>query len=225
MQTKTLIAGLVVAVAGVWLLVSWEPVSRERDEPVSGAQAPGPEAAQAPTPPPAQAPGPAAQAEPQPRSAEPDEVVYERTPSGEVKSDMKLERIPDEAKDPNNMQPPASSGPLDLLQKDFETSARDANSSSLESTVEAAFHAPQVPKELFDSVVCQGTVCRARTRWTRERAGGFMLAMMSLTSKPPDQAGAPPPFSYNFAIGQASERNSNGEREIEVYLRRQEVAQ
>ena len=101
---------------------------------------------------------------------------------------------------------------------------RDASSGSLESTVETAFRVPQVPKDLLGSVVCHGTVCRAHMRWTRERAGGFMLAMMSLTSKPPDQPGDPPPFSHNFAIGEAAERNSNGERELDVYLRKQESA-
>jgi hypothetical protein len=184
---------------------------------------PAPEPAQAPAAakaPPTAAQAPARAEHPAEEPSE-DEVHYERTASGEIKSGMPLERIPDEALDPNNMQPPATSGPLAELEKEFEGSARDASSSSLEATVESAFRGPNVPKELFDSVVCHGSVCRAHTRWTRERAGGFMLAMMTLTAKAPDQPGGPPPFSTNFAIGKAAERNTNGERELDVYFRKQ----
>jgi hypothetical protein len=117
-----------------------------------------------------------------------------------------------------HLPPPSASGPLQDLQKEFESAARDASSAQLEKTVEEAFRLQHVPPELLESAVCHGSTCRVRTRWTPERAGGFTVAITTLAVKLEGEEGSGPMFDRNFAVGQASDRNSNGERSIDVYF-------
>jgi hypothetical protein len=77
-----------------------------------------------------------------------------------------------------------------------------------------------VPPELLESAVCHGSTCRVRTRWTSARAGGFTIAITTLAVKMVADDSTAPVFDRNFAVGQASERNSNGERSIDVYFRK-----
>lgn len=219
-RQKILMFGLPLAVALLWLMLTWEPVDRHVVESVS-EEAPADEERQ-PTPPqppevsvttarpaaiPAAAP-PAAAPEPEEEPEEPED-----TPSS-----IKLVHIDPQQQDPNELTPPAASGPYKELQTIFESAARDANSSAMESTIESAFKAPEVPEGLLESVVCQGEVCRMRTRWTPKRAGGFMHAMMGLGSMHLDEDEKTLLFERNYGFGEASERNTNGERYIDVYV-------
>jgi hypothetical protein len=133
---------------------------------------------------------------------------------------MKLERITDQDVDMAHLPPPSASGPLIELQREFESTARDASSSALEAQIASAFKLQHVAPELLVSAVCHGSTCRVRTRWTAARAGGFTVAMTTLAVKLSGDEGSAPLFDRNFALGQASERNSNGERSIDVYFRR-----
>ena len=222
-QNKPLLFGLLAGAIGLWMLLSWDPVAREElnDEVVAQTE-PSPEpppaapaapaAAPAPTQPPAQ---PAAAPEPAAALEEP----AEEAPAGDPPSNFKLVTASREELDKANLPPPSPNGPLQELQKEFESGARDGNSAELEAKIQEIFKLQHVPPELLESAVCQGNTCRVRTRWTSQRAGGFTLALTKLALKMvPD---APEPmFERNFAVGPAGERNSNGERSIDVYVRK-----
>jgi hypothetical protein len=224
-QQKILLIGLPLAVVCIWLMVTWEPVSRQTQD--SPASEPMP-AAEAPPPPPtaaAQPPAapvaPATNAAPVRQLDEPPMQPETEISAGDEPSSMKLEMIPDQKIDPQNLPAPRKSGPIVELQQQFESGARDSSSSALESTVESAFKIPTVPEGLFDSVVCHAEVCRIRARWTPQRASGFLFAITELATKSADAEGKTPMFARNYGFGEPSERNSNGEQVLEVYVRKQ----
>lgn len=222
-QQKMLVVGVAAAVACLWLILSWEPVGR--DEPLEESFSPTEpnEAPEAVTPPAAapQAeparPAPAAPpTEPPPNHEEPAEPAAPAEPTG-----FKLERAkPEQVDDMAHLPPPSASGPLEDLKKEFESAARSTDSARIEGLIGDAFRLQHVPPELLESAVCQGEVCRVRTRWTPERAGGFTIAVTTLAVKVPGDAENSLMFETNLAVGPASDRNSNGERTIEVYLRK-----
>jgi hypothetical protein len=230
-QSKTLMIGLLAAVACLWLLLTWEPVSREAPE-LSTADTEAPEAAPAPPPsaalpPPlpsnqepavAQAPSPAAaHEEPAPPAAAPTEPD-----NADPLRHGSIPLVPADPRELNvaDIPPPSASGPLEQLQKQFESGSRDAASTAMEQSVQEAFKLTGVAPELLESAVCQGEICRVRTRWTPERASGFTVAFSTLALNLPGVDGTSAMFEKNFALGPASDRNSNGERTIDVYLRK-----
>jgi hypothetical protein len=71
---------------------------------------------------------------------------------------------------------------------------------------------------LLKSVQCRATVCRVETRWTSERAVGFMAAFMGLVL--PKEGEAPPPFSQNLAIAPADKPDTDGSLAVDVYVER-----
>lgn len=217
-----LMFGLPLAVVAVWLALTWEPVVRrppeEHDSSEAAALDPAPaaqqpEAAQEPAvePPPRPSAPPASQTE---------TALEPAAEPAEVKSSMRLELIEDQPIDMDHLPPPRSSGPVAQLQHDFEGAARDSSSGALESTIEGAFETPEVPAGLLDSVVCHGAVCRVRTRWTPQRAGGFMFAITALGTMHAGEEQTSLMFERNYGIGEASERNTNGERYLDVYVRK-----
>ncbi|HTU62243.1 MAG TPA: hypothetical protein VMF89_27480 [Polyangiales bacterium] len=220
MQNKPLLFGLLAGAIGLWVLLSWDPVAREElsDEAVtqtepSPAPAPAPPAA---APPPTQPKAqPAAAPDPAPTAA-PEEPAPE-APAAEP--NFKLVTASREELDRANLPPPSPNGPLEALQKEFESAARDGSSAEMEGKIQEIFKLQHVPPELLESAVCHGNTCRVRTRWTSERAGGFTLAMTKLAIKMSPE-GEEPMFDKTFAVGQAGERNSNGERSIDVYVRK-----
>jgi hypothetical protein len=226
-QQKILLFGLPLAVVCIWLLLTWEPVSRHTEDDIAGETAPSVKletpptpAAEPPSAPVVTAPS-AAPSPPQPDEPPPTEP---EAPLADEPSSMKLEMIPDQHVDPQDLPPPRMSGPIRELQEQFESAARDSGSSALESTVESAFKIPTVPEGLLDSVVCHGEICRIRARWTPQRAGGFMYAITELATKSADPEGKTPLFARNYGFGEPAERNSNGERVLEVYIRKQSAA-
>ena len=222
MQNKPLLFGLLAGAVGLWILLSWDPVAREEfDDAVV-------EHTEVPEEPPAATPVVAAPAEPAPKPTQEPAVEPAPTPEetteealeGEPPSGIQLVHAPKEDVDMANLPPPSASGPLKALEEEFESGARDAQSSQLEDKIGEAFKSQHVPPELLESAVCHGSTCLVRTRWTPERAGGFMIAFTTLAVQTVGEDGTTPIFERNFAIGQASERNSNGERSIDVYLRK-----
>lgn len=215
-----LVVGVVAAVACLWLILSWEPVAREEphdtasSEPVAASDS-VPQPAAAATKP--EQPTQPAAPEPEPAPDEPAEPAD--PPAAEPL--FKLEQaVPEKVDDMAHLPPPSASGPLAELQKEFEGAARDTDSARVESLIAEAFKLQHVPPELLESAVCQGGICRVRTRWTPERAGGFMVAVTTLAVKVPGDGQDTLMFDRNIAVGPASDRNSNGERSIEVYLRK-----
>lgn len=226
MQHKTLLFGLLAGAIGLWLLLSWDPVAREEldDDAVTETE-PAPAPSQAPPPQAAPAPAqPQLAAAPKPAAEPAPEEPAEEAPAAAEQSNFKLVRIPDQEVDVANLPPPSASGPLQELQKEFESTARDSSSAQLEAKIEEAFKLQHVPPELLESAVCHGNTCRVRTRWTPARAGGFTIAVTTLATKLIPKEGEEPTFERNFAVGPASERNSNGERSIEVYFRKRSDA-
>jgi hypothetical protein len=219
-QNKPLLFGLLAGAIGLWLLLTWDPVAHEEldnDAMTETDPSPPPEAAPS-TPAPAQQ-AHAEAPKPEPEQA-PEEPPEEAPAAADPPSGIKLVHIPDQEIDVDNLPPPSPSGPLMELQKEFESAARDASSSQLEAKIEEAFKLQHVPPELLESAVCHGSTCRVRTRWTSQRAGGFTVAMTTIAVKLVSEEGGEPMFERNFALGQASERNSNGERTIDAYFRR-----
>jgi hypothetical protein len=216
-----LVVGVVAAVACLWLILSWEPVTRE--EPLDNAfSQPEPAAAPDLVPPPAAAAQPEQPAPPAAAAAEPEpEPEPEPAPTEPPPTGFKLEQaVPEKVEDMAHLPPPSSSGPLADLQKEFESAARDTDSARVESVIAEAFKLQHVPPELLESATCQGGICRVRTRWTPERAGGFTIAVTTLAVKVPGEGQDTLMFDRNIAVGPASDRNSNGERVIDVYLRK-----
>lgn len=225
-QNKPLLFGLLAGALGLWMLLSWDPVAREElDEDADAMTQPEPTSAPEPAAPPAAAAAP----EQQPQQAEApkedpepaDQEPTDEAPVGDSPSGIKLVQASREELDKANLPPPSPSGPLKELQKEFESSARDASSSALEAKIEHAFKLQGVPPELLESAVCHGDTCRVRARWTPERAGGFTVAVTSLAVNMVAKEGEEQPaFDRNFAVGEAGERNSNGERSIDIYIRK-----
>jgi hypothetical protein len=219
-QNKPLLFGLLAGAIGLWLLLSWDPVAREElEDDASTEIEPAPEPAPpAATPPPVQQPQQAEAPTHEPEPA-PEEPAAE-APVGDTPSGIKLVQASREELDRANLPPPSPNGPLEELKKEFESSARDASSAELEAKIQDVFKLEHVPPELLESAVCQGNTCRVRTRWTPQRAGGFTLALTKLAIKMVAKEGEEPIFDRSFAVGEAGERNSNGERSIDVYVRK-----
>ena len=216
-----LVVGVVAAAACLWLILSWEPVARE--EPLDNTfSQPEPAAAPETVSPPAAAARPEQPA--QPHAPEPEPVPDPEpgtNPPTPTEPLFKLEQaVPEKLDDMAHLPPPSASGPLTELQKEFESSARDTDSARVEGLIADAFKMEQVPPGLLESAVCQGGICRVRTRWTPERAGGFMMAVTTIAVKVPGDGQDTLMFDRNIAVGPASDRNSNGERSIDVYLRK-----
>ena len=228
MQNKPLLFGLLAGAVGLWILLSWDPVAREELE---ATPEPTPEPAATPAAAPPLAPQP--QPQPQPQLAEapahdPEPAAQEpaeEAPAGDPPG-IKLVQASREELDKANLPPPSASGPLQELQKEFEGAARDASSSALEARIGEAFKLQGVAPELLESAVCHGETCRIRARWTPERAGGFTVAVTSLAvNMVPKEGAEQPPFDRNFAVGPAGDRNSNGERTIDIYVRKRAIRQ
>ena len=225
MQNKPLLFGLLAGAVGLWILLSWDPVAREEldDATTQPEPEPAPAAPPAAAPTPPQQPQPqlaeAPKHEPEPAPQEPQEQT-EEAPAGDPPG-IKLVQASKEELDRANLPPPSASGPLEALQKEFESAARDASSSALEGKIGEAVQLQGVAPELLESAVCHGETCRVRARWTPERAGGFTVAVTSLAvNMVPKDGDEQPAFERNFAVGPAGERNSNGERSIDVYVRK-----
>jgi hypothetical protein len=189
----------------VWLAITWSPVERqggvEAPLPSPTAEAPAPRpAATAPSTPaaPPRQPAPPAPEPPQPSAA----ATPEAQPSNKT----------------TPLPPPQRSGRVDELEKRFRTEPRDSAAPSAESAIEASFRRPEVPPGLLKSVQCRATVCRVETRWTSERAVGFMAAFMNLVL--PKEGQPPPPFSQNLAISPADKPDADGSLAVDVYVER-----
>jgi len=222
-QNKPLLFGLLAGAIGLWLLLSWDPVAREElaDEAATPIEpAPSPEPAPPPAAPPVEQPQQAEAPKHEPEPAPAPEEPAADAPVGDTPSGIKLVQASREELDRANLPPPSANGPLEALKKAFESSARDASSAELEAKIQEVFKLEHVPPELLESAVCQGDTCRVRTRWTSQRAGGFTLALTKLAIKMVAKEGEEPIFDSSFAVGEAGERNSNGERSIEVYVRK-----
>jgi len=203
-------------------MLTWNPVDRAPSPPLESEETP------APLPPaeasnvsklesrPAVAPSPPA-APPFPSPEPEGEEEEEPAEPEEMPSSIALEHIDPSQEDPATIQPPSASGPYKELQTIFESAARDASSAGTEAAIESAFKVPEVPEGLLEAAVCQGQVCRIRTRWTPGRAGGFMHAMVALGSMRSDTDESPL-FERNYGFGKASERNTSGEQYVEVYV-------
>jgi hypothetical protein len=110
---------------------------------------------------------------------------------------------------------PERSGPVDELKKRFTSEPRASASARVESAIEAHFRRPEVPAGLLESVLCRTTVCRVKTRWSPERAQGFLSATMLLVTEPAgDQAG----FDPNVGISPEADPAPDGSRAIDVYV-------
>lgn len=109
--------------------------------------------------------------------------------------------------------PPARSGPVDEWKQLYATEPRASGVASLEAAIQEQFHRPEVPPGLLKSALCRTTVCRVETRWTPERAEGFMSAFMHLIAVPDGGQGR---FTQ-LAI--SPEGNADGTYAIDVYVR------
>lgn len=190
-----------VGVALVWWVVALDPGVPPDAEPPA---APTPsEAPVAPT----AAPSPAAAEPSKPPAAPPAAANTEATakPSAEPQASPDIE-IP----------VPVRSGPVDELKRVFDGEPRASDGARFEAAIEAQFRKPEVRSGLLKSVICRTTVCRVETRWSPERAEGFMGSLMHLVSAPSD---AQPLFDSTLAISPEADIGPDGSRGIDVYLK------
>jgi hypothetical protein len=191
----------------LWVATTSSPIER-RDGVEAPAAVP---TAEQPAPPPTAAPSQAPAAPPsQPATPAPETPQPSATPTA-----------PPEATPPNKptpIPPPQRSGPVDELEKRFHTEPRDSAAPSAESAIEASFRRPEVTAGLLKSVQCRASVCRVETRWTSERAVGFMAAFMNLVLPKKDEPA--PTFSQNLAIAPADKPDADGSLGVDVYVER-----
>jgi hypothetical protein len=113
---------------------------------------------------------------------------------------------------------PERTGPVEELKAAFESEPRDSNATEAESAIQAAFRRPEVPSGLVKSVLCRTSVCKVETRWTPAGAAGFMGAFMNLVASP--EGASNRMFGPEIAVAPEGAPDTNGERSIDVYLKR-----
>ncbi|HEX4351847.1 MAG TPA: hypothetical protein VHZ95_03015 [Polyangiales bacterium] len=114
-----------------------------------------------------------------------------------------------------NVAAPGRSGPVDEWKQLFGSEPRASAAVGAESAIEAAFRRPEVPAGLMKSVMCRSTVCKIETRWSPDRAAGFMVALMQLVAPPQAKA----TFDHELGISPEGEADADGSRAIDVYLK------
>ncbi|MEY4580430.1 MAG: hypothetical protein RL701_5133 [Pseudomonadota bacterium] len=173
-----------------------EPIAGQRSarNPIAG-QAAAPTAAEPTTAAPTQPPTPTP-AEQQPPSAD---TTAEANPA-----------------DTAPIPAPSRSGPVAELKALFATEPRPSAAARVETIIEAQFRRNEVPSGLLKSALCRSTVCRVETRWSPQRAEGFMSAFMHLMTDPPTESTV---FDPQFAISPEGEPGADGSQAIDVYVR------
>jgi outer membrane biosynthesis protein TonB len=212
-----LTTSLVLGAAAIWWAVLWGPAKPDATEPDAeepAAIAPDTEqpAAAVPTPPASPPPhddherttptappanAPSAEASPAPTAPPPQQAA----PTA-----------------PDQIPAPERTGPVDQRKAAFESEPRDSNASEPESAIQAAFRRPEVPSGMVKSVLCRRSVCKVETRWTPAGAAGFMGALMHLVASP--EGAANRKFEPEIAVAPEDAPDTNGERSIDVYLKR-----
>lgn len=205
---------LIVGAAAIWWAALGGPTpeaeeladaASETDQPAAAPTAPTdtpPSEPTAPAAPPANGPS----ADPAPAAA------LAETPPPPQPTPTPEEQIP----------APERTGPVDELKAAFESEPRDSNATDPESAIQAAFHRPEVPSGLVKSVLCRSSVCKVETRWTPAGAAGFMGALMSLVASP--EGAANRKFEPEIAVAPEGAPDANGQRSIDVYLKRLDSA-
>jgi hypothetical protein len=169
-------------------------------------------------PPAPELPSPAAPV-PQPASAAPNPQPATPPEKPQPATHTQAPTLNEQASDrgsPSGIKPPERSGPVDELKQSFASEPRASAAVSVESAISAAFQRPEVPQGLLKSVLCRSTVCRVETRWSPDRAAGFMVALMQLVTQPPNDQ---PAFDHNLGISPEAEPNADGNHAIDVYLK------
>ncbi|HKU41908.1 MAG TPA: hypothetical protein VJR89_27310 [Polyangiales bacterium] len=111
---------------------------------------------------------------------------------------------------------PVRSGPVDELKRAFESEPRASTGARIEAAIEAQFRRADIPAGLLESVMCRTTVCRVETRWSPERAEGFMGAFMRLMQP----EGTASLFDEKLAISPEADVGPDRSQAIDVYLKR-----
>ncbi|HKU41286.1 MAG TPA: hypothetical protein VJR89_24150 [Polyangiales bacterium] len=111
---------------------------------------------------------------------------------------------------------PVRVGPVDELKRAFESEPRASGAARFEAVIEAQFRRAETPAGLLKSVICRTTVCRVETRWSPQRAEGFMGAFMRLM----DPEGAASLFDADLAISPEADVGPDRSQAIDVYLKR-----
>lgn len=197
---------MVAVIAGavlVWIALTWNPTQRIEPTPAPAPIAPAaapPSAPAAAAPPPAN-PGEAkpAPANPQPATAQPAAPEQAPTPA------------------PNGLEAPQRSGPVDEYKQLFASEPRASTANDMESRIEGPFRRPEVLPGLFKSVMCRTTICRIETRWSQDRAAGFLAALMRVVTDRSAEQGV---MNQGVAISPEGEAGPDGSRVIDVYLKR-----
>jgi hypothetical protein len=144
----------------------------------------------------------------QPAAAEP-QAPAAATPSTQPAS-------PIEQPTPAGPRAPERSGPIGGLEQSFASEPRASSAVGVESAIDAVFRRPEVPRALLKSVMCRSTVCKIETRWSPERAAGFMVALMQLVTQ---SQGEQRVFDHELGIAPEGEPDADGSRAIVVYLK------
>lgn len=164
----------------------------------------------------------APEAEQQPAPAEPPDPALPSTPAPAAAPGEQPEPAAEEQPTPpptTPLPPPEKTGPVDELKARFTSEPRDSSAGTFEKRIEAAFKSKDVPAALFKSVLCRQTVCRVETRWTPDRAIGFMSGFTRLLMIPPGSQ-QPRLFDSNLAISPEGDPDASGERPVDVYIAR-----
>jgi hypothetical protein len=206
MSRAWIVVMVVVALGAMWLAVG-RPSADEQaesdavsDEPIAVASSPQKAVLQPPSP-----KSDAAAPEPE----EPEEpAVYAPPPAAPTGP----------APWPQGDLLAGSKGPVDEWQALYDRQARDSASTDIETNIRQNFTRSSRP-DLLHSVSCREGVCKMLIRWAPDRAQDYIKSMRWLalgTAWPPGQPG----FESQVAYRGASENDKDGNRLVEIYLKR-----
>jgi hypothetical protein len=181
----------------LWLVMAWHaptdepPVALQLEE----APEPAPQPSAAKSPEPSLAPPPVANA---PAPAPPAEADTEPT----APKAPPIRQVPELIK--------GDQGPVAEYRAQYESESRGSASSGLESKLRAAFPDADGAPDLVRSIACRETICKLELRWSNARLRGWVLGVNRF------QDG----FVLPFALSPIGEKDGDGVRRVEVFLKR-----
>ena len=109
---------------------------------------------------------------------------------------------------PTAPEPPAASGPLQLLKRVYARQSTDAGAREVERQIRSFFGTEYLPAETFRSVTCRAGVCKIDMVWSKQ----FPLAHMALAMKLAEQ------MTSSIALEPAPEPDRRGDLRLELYV-------
>jgi hypothetical protein len=106
-------------------------------------------------------------------------------------------------------------GPVAEYRAQYESERRDSGASAVESKVRAAFPQTGDAPDLVRSIACRETICKLELRWSNARVRSWIKGVTRF------QDG----FVFPVAMSPVGEKDRDGVRRVEVFLKRKPPGQ